>query len=175
MKKIPTSSKMILILLLAGTVFGGISCTSRKSISDLNIELERKIHDEVWSKGNLTVADEIFSKDIIRHSGDAPEMPGLEEYKQYIQTWRNIFPDWTETVEDVVASGDFVAARVLLRATQSGPLPNSINAQPTGKKIETHCAIFVRIGPEKKITELWSYYDLTPFVKAMTPNPQSKK
>jgi predicted ester cyclase len=175
MAKVLKSSKMMLLLLLVGTVLGGITCTSRKTISDSNIELERKIHEEVWSKGNLPIADKIFSKDIIRHSADAPEMHGLEAYKQYIQGTRILFPDWTETVEEVISSGDLVAARILVRATQSGTLPNSSNVQSTGKKIETHCAVFARIGPEKKITEIWSYYDMTPFVQAMKPNPQSDK
>lgn len=175
MAKVLKSSKMILFLLLVGIVLSGNSCTSRKSISDSNIELERKVHEEVWSKGNLKVADEIFSKDIIRHSSDVPELRGLEPYKQYIQSTRAIFPDWNETVEEVISSGDLVAARITIRATQSGTLLNSSNVNPTGKKIETLCAVFARIGPEKKIIEIWSYYDMTPFIRAMTPNPQPDK
>ena len=175
MKKVLRTSKVMLLLLFIGIMTSGINCTNEKSGSDFNTALERKIHEEVWSKGNLTIADEVFSKDIIRHSADDPALQGLEDYKQYIQTWRNAFPDWTETVEEVVASGDLVAARIILRATQTGPLPNMPNVQPTGKKIETHCAVFIRIGPEKKITELWSYYDLTPFISAMKPDPPSNK
>jgi predicted ester cyclase len=167
MKKSTQIPKLLVLALLTGTILLGISCTNKKSNSDFNIGLERKIHDEVWSKGNLTVVDEIFSKDLIRHSADVPEMKGLEDYKKYIQSCRIAFPDWTETVQEVVASGDMVATRIIITATQTGKFSN---AQPTGKKLETNCAVFVRVGPEKKIIELWSYYDMTPFVKAMTPD-----
>ena len=51
-------------------VFGGLAIAKSASKTDANIELVRKHHEEVWSKGSLAVADKIYSNEIVRHSAD---------------------------------------------------------------------------------------------------------
>jgi predicted ester cyclase len=175
MKKLSKTPNFLLFLILTVTVLGGITCTSRKSTANYNIKLARQVNEEMWSKGNLAIADEICAKDIIRHAPDGSQLSGLDAFKQYTQATRNIFPDWTVTVEEVIASGDLVATKLMIRGTQTGPLPFPGNVPPTGKKAETPCALFIRIGSEKKIAEIWAYYDEKPFIEAMRSDTQSNK
>jgi predicted ester cyclase len=70
-------------------------------------------HDlaELWNKGNLALADEIFTADVVLH-GAPPELPpGVEGVKQVISMYRAAFPDFYVTDEDVIAEGDKIVSR----------------------------------------------------------------
>ena len=154
-------------VLVIGTVFGGMAIAQSTSMMNANIELARKNHEEVWSKGNLAAADEIYSNELVRHSADQPVSRGLDAYKQFWVVSRAAFPDWKETVEHVIASGDLVATKVTIRGTMTGSWKGPRGTlPPTGKSLEVPCAVFFRIA-EGKIVEIWSYYDSVPFLKAM--------
>ena len=159
-------------VLVIGMAFGEMAVAQSTSTTNANIELARKNHEEVWSKGNPAVADEIYSNDIVRHSADQPDRRGIEVYKQFALGSRGAFPDWKETVENIIASGDLVATKVTITGTMTGPLRN---LEPTGKSLKVPCAVFFRIA-EGKIVGIWSYYDSVPFLKAigMLPPPPPK-
>jgi steroid delta-isomerase-like uncharacterized protein len=166
----------IAAMLIIVMVFGGLAIAKSTSRTDANIELVRKHHEEVWSKGNLVVADKIYSNDIVRRSADQPDMQGRDGYKQFMLGTRGAFPDWKETVENVIASGDLVATKVSITGTMTGALQKPEGTlPPTGKRLEVPCAIFFRIA-NGKIVEIWGYYDSVPFLKALgvLPPPPPK-
>jgi steroid delta-isomerase-like uncharacterized protein len=166
----------IIVMLVIMMVFGGMAIAKSTSKTDANIELARKHHEEVWSKGNLVVADKIYSNEILRHSADQQDLQGREPYKQFMMGTRGAFPDWKETVENVIASGDLVATKVLITGTMTGTLQGPEGTlTPTGKRLEVPCAVFFRIA-NGKIMEIWGYYDSVPFLKALgvLPPPPPK-
>ena len=160
-----------IVALVIGIAFGGMAVAQGTSKMNANIEVARKHHEELWSKGNLVGADEIYSNEIVRHSADIPDIRGREAYKQFMLGTRESFPDWKETIENIIASGDFVATKVTATATMTGPLkvPEG-TLPPTGKRVELPCAVFWHIA-EGKIVEIWSYYDSIPFLKAIGALP----
>jgi len=157
-------------VVVIGMVFGGMAIAQSTSTTNANIELARKSHEEVWSKGNLAVADEIYSNEIVRHSADRADIRGREAFKQFMLGTRGAFPDWKETVENVIASGDLVATKVTLRGTMTGPLRTF---PPTGKRFELPCAVFYRIA-EGKIAEIWCYLDSATILRAIGALPPPK-
>jgi steroid delta-isomerase-like uncharacterized protein len=166
----------LIVMLIIVMVLGGMAIAKSVSKTDANIELVRKHHEEVWSKGTLVVADKIYSNEIVRHSADQPDMQGREPYKQFMMGTRGAFPDWKETVENVIASGDLVATKVSITATMTGALRKPEGTlPPTGKRLEVPCAVFFRIA-NGKIVEIWGYYDSLPFLKALgvLPPPPPK-
>ena len=166
----------IIVMLVIMMVFGGMATAKSASKSDANIQLVRKHHEEVWSKGNLAVADKIYSSEIVRHSADQPDTQGRDPYKQFMMGTRGAFPDWKETVENVIASGDLVATKLTIAGTMTGKLQGPEGTlPPTGKRLEVPCAAFFRIA-EGKIAEIWVYYDSVPFLKALgvLPPPPPK-
>jgi len=166
----------IIVMLVIVMVFGGMAIAKSASKTDANIELVRKHHEEVWSKGNLAVADKIYSNELVRHSADQPDMQGREPYKQFMMGTRGAFPDWKETVENIIASGDLVATKVSITGTMTGTLQGPQGTlPPTGKRLEVPCAVFFRIA-NGKIVEIWGYYDSVPFLKALgvLPPPPPK-
>src|SRR5262245_9269816 len=98
-------------------------------MSEDNIASSKRIFEEVWSKGNLDVIDELVHPDAIDHDpfGDRD----VEGIKEAVQGYRTAFPDLTVEVDDVFASGD----KVVIRWTADGTFESEfLGQQPTGVK-----------------------------------------
>lgn len=81
-------------------------------MSEENKGLVRCFYEEVWNKGNLDAAYDIFADDYVRHDlrpGDAP--PGPEGQKLFAGMFRTAFPDVHLSIEFMVAEADMVVAR----------------------------------------------------------------
>ncbi len=123
-----------------------------------NEELVRAACKAVWSDHDLDKIDDLYAVDFVAHysSVGMPDVgPGPEGVKQLASSIRESFPDYHETVEDLVASGDRVAVRLTLRGTNTGPLPDGT---VTGKAVEFTDMTMVRIA-DGKIAELWGLSD----------------
>ena len=70
---------------------------------------------EAENKRNLAILDELLAADFIEGRNTPFELRGLEGYKQFVTMLFKGFPDWHETVEDIIAEGDKVC--VYLNAT----------------------------------------------------------
>jgi predicted ester cyclase len=162
---------MFIVVLVIGLVFGGMAVAQSTSKTDANIELVRKHHEQVFSKGNVVVADEIYSNEVVRHSADFPDIRGREAYKQFMLGTREGFSDWKETIENIIASGDFAATKVTATGTMTGPLRGPTGPlPPTGKRVELPCAVIWRFA-EGKIVEIWAYYDSVRILEAIGALP----
>ncbi len=107
-------------------------------------------NDELLNKGNLSVADEIFTAE---YAGSGPE--GI---KNFVQQYRNAFPNLQVTVDPIIAEGNMVG----WRRTLTGTFTNAFNGiQPTGRKITWHDYVLSRMNDDAKIAEEWGTSDLT--------------
>ncbi|HJQ28586.1 MAG TPA: ester cyclase [Rubrobacter sp.] len=106
-----------------------------------NKALVKRFVDEFWSRGNAAAADELMAADAEIHmpTGEVVDLDGL---KGFARTWRESFPDWYSTFEELVAEGDRVAERWTGRGTHSGELQG---IPPTGKRVEVPGSVFYRI------------------------------
>src|SRR4029077_1547078 len=75
-----------------------------------NEAIYRRIIEEGFNQGNLAVADELVAAGAVEHqrggAGDGPE--GLKRTISYL---RSVFPDFSLTIDELVAVGDTVWAR----------------------------------------------------------------
>jgi steroid delta-isomerase-like uncharacterized protein len=125
-------------------------------VSEENKALVRREEEELFSGGNLDAADEIYAADYVGHDPSNPEdVRGLEAAKQAAADYRQAFPDLRVTVEDLIAEGDRVAARLRFRGTHLGEL-NDI--APTGRRVDCTGIVISRIE-EGKIAEDWANFD----------------
>jgi len=122
---------------------------------DENKALVRRFYDEVWSKGNVDVAEELFSDDYERHDFRAGNPPGPEGQKQIARAFRAAFPDLTFDIDFLIADGDFVAGRWTASGTHLGPWAG---VEPTGKPMR-FSAINVFRFSDGKVVELWNHRD----------------
>jgi steroid delta-isomerase-like uncharacterized protein len=124
--------------------------------SEDNKALIRRFYEEVWNRGNLAVAEEIFADDYVRHDlrpGTAP--PGPQGQKQIASMFRAAFPDLESTVDLIIAEGDMVAARWTLHGTHTGPWAG---VAPTGKAVTFSGVNIFRIAGGK-VVEIWNHRD----------------
>ena len=92
----------------------------------------RRVFDEAFNQGNLTVIDELLSSDHLAHNAFGRAPNGPQGLKWLIAMFRTAFPDLHCIVEDEFNEGDKFSARWTLRGTQQGPF---IGNPPTGKPV----------------------------------------
>ena len=123
---------------------------------EANVALVRRIQEEVWSRGDLSALDEIFSPHFVGHATGGATWRGPQAVRDLVLQWRLAFPDWTETAHDFVAQGDKVAVRYTSRGTHAGEL---LGVSPTGRVVEiTEMAMFRFEG--SRVAEQWTETDL---------------
>lgn len=98
-----------------------------------NLAMNRRIFDECWNKGNLSVLDDVLAANYIEHD---PSIPGgildLAAFKQNVTMYRAAFQDVQFTIDEQSAIGDNqVITRWSARGTNTGPL---LGMPATGKQ-----------------------------------------
>jgi steroid delta-isomerase-like uncharacterized protein len=134
-----------------------------------NKALVRRFVEEFWNKGNTTAADELMANDAEIHMPTG-ELLDPDELKIFVGTWREAFPDWHSTFEELVAEGDRVAERWTGRGTHLGEM---WGIPPTGKRVEGPGSVFYRIAGGK-IVEFRGQFDMMGLMQQLgaIPSPQ---
>ena len=109
--------------------------------AEVNKALVRRFVEEFWNEGNTATADELMAPDaaIYMPTGEVVDPDGL---KGFAGTFREAFPDWHSTFEELIAEGDRVAERWTGRGSHLGDLQG---IPPTGKRVEVPGSVFYRI------------------------------
>jgi ketosteroid isomerase-like protein len=131
-------------------------CKRRNMMSETNKNVLRRSFEEVWNKGNLHVADELFTPNYADHDPSTPDLGrGPESEKKRATLYRSAFPDLRLTIEDIIAEGETVMARWSCRGTHKGAL-NGI--APTGKQVTISGVSIARFA-NGKMAEGWVNWD----------------
>ena len=125
-------------------------------MSEENKAIVRQQEEELFTQGNLDAADEVYAPDYVGHDpSNSEEVRGLEAAKRAASDYRQAFPELRVTVEDLIAEGDRVAARLRFRGTHLGELDG---IAPTGRRVDCTGIVISRIE-EGKIAEDWANFD----------------
>jgi steroid delta-isomerase-like uncharacterized protein len=126
---------------------------------ETNKALARRAIDEVWSKGNVAVAPDIYASTFVSHQHSHPhvrDVRGVSALVEFVREFRDAFPDFHDTVDDQVAEGDKVVTRFTSTGTHRGAL---MGFEPTNKRASWMGIVIDRIE-EGKIVEEWVSWDL---------------
>ena len=122
-------------------------------------EASRRLIEESFNEGKFELADKLISPDAINHDPAEPvRMRGLrgpETFKRTVTMYREAFPDVRMVVDDVIASGDQVAARWHSEGTHRGQLEG---LAPTGARVSV-TGISIDRWKDGKVVETWSEWD----------------
>ena len=126
---------------------------------------------EAVNKQDLALLDDLMVPYYVDH---ALQQRGLEDFKQLLTKFYKSFPDWHETIEDIIAEGDKVWVRVKYTATNTGEYRGYLPLVPrrkyivatTGKKITFTSVLIWRIV-DGKVVEKWAVYDVLDFYKQL--------
>jgi predicted ester cyclase len=124
--------------------------------TDRNKNLYWRFMSEVANKGDMKVADEILSPQVKEYEKLPPGYPPTGEgIKKLFAMLRVAFPDLTISIEDQLADGDKVVARVTLRGTHRGDF---LGIAPTHRRV-AYEAIDISRFADGKLVEHWGIPD----------------
>ncbi len=124
--------------------------------TEQNKELVRRLIEEAFNRGNISLIDEFFAPDFVEHEELPPGIPpGREAPKQLTIMLRNAFPDFKATIDDIMAEGDKVVVRQTWSGTQNGEF---MGIPPTGKSVSFGVIDIIRIAGGK-LVEHWGQMD----------------
>jgi predicted ester cyclase len=115
----------------------------------------RRVFDEGFSQGRTAVVDEALAADAVdRH----PFEPGEEDFRDHLKAaitmFRQAMPDLHASVEDIVAEGSTVAARVRMTGTHTGsPL---FGVQATGRSVDIEQFHFIHTDEQGHGVRHWA-------------------
>jgi steroid delta-isomerase-like uncharacterized protein len=135
-------------------VIAVLAClTARASATAADLEanklLIRSYIEEMWNKHQPSAADRMVATDFIEHNPRLPQ--GLAGKKQFVTKVLAAFSNYHGELQDLVAEGDRVAARVQWTGTNDGPYEGR---PATGNKLVFSTSDFFRIK-NGKIAEHW--------------------
>jgi steroid delta-isomerase-like uncharacterized protein len=125
-------------------------------MTDENKAIARRVY-EIISAGDFEKAVEIVDAEVPDNEllpGDPPAKL-IDTFTETFSEAREGFPDLTIAVEDLMAEGDRVAARVTMRGTHRGRFQG---IAPTGKRVEVRAIDMFRIS-NGKVVEHWGHAD----------------
>lgn len=125
-------------------------------MTEENKAIARRVY-EIVSTGDFGRAREIVDQDAPDNEllPNDPPAKLIDTFKETFSEAREGFPDLTIAVEDVMAEGDRVTARVTMRGTHRGEFQG---IAPTGKQVEVKAIDMFRIE-NGKIVEHWGHAD----------------
>lgn len=148
--------KTLLVVCVTIIATNLVGCSARPNqTSSQNKAIILRSEAELWNKGNLAVADELYAANFICHFVGGTEWKGINGIKSEVAGHRAAFPDWNEKVDDIIAEGD----RVVIRFTSSGTqLGEFAGMAPSGKQVTIHEAAIYKVVAGK-IVEQWGFPD----------------
>lgn len=114
-----------------------------------NKQIVREFIDEILNRQRVELVDKLLASDYALYFPGAPEPMTRETFPQFIAAFPAAFPDFQIAVETLIAEGDEVAVRFVLKGTHNGEF---MGVPPTGKKVEVPGHVFYRLR-EGKIVE----------------------
>ena len=141
-------------------------------MSENNKAIVRRLLEEFWNKGNLSLADELFAPNYEHHDASTPDFGrGPESEKKRATLYRTAFPDVRLTIEDIIAEGETVMARWSCRGTHKGDLSG---IAPTGKQIKIPGVTIARLA-NGKFVEGWVNWDALGLMQQLGVVPELAK
>lgn len=124
---------------------------------ETNKAIIRRLYDGLFNGGDLAVAGDLLDPDYVGH--DPPDSPaplrGPAAMAEGARHLRAAFPDCRFVVEELIAEGDAVAARVALTGTHAGPLGT---LAPTGRRVAVTGTVTYRLSAGR-IVASWGNWD----------------
>jgi predicted ester cyclase len=116
-----------------------------------NKAVVRRFVDEVPNKKNSVPADELLTSGFVLRFPNMPAVEGIDAFKEIPTAILSAFPDLVETIDELVAEGDFVVERMTLRGTHLGEF---MSVAPSGKPVSWTAIAIYRLEGDR-IAECW--------------------
>lgn len=177
--------KLCLILPLALILCSMVGCQEKEAMAELeefraqaaveeqNVALAKR-YVEIFNNGKFEVFKEFLSPDYAIYSPSGYPKPTSRE--KLIKNYKEaavVFSDFTWSIEDIIAAGDKVICRIIVRGIYTGGVPD---IPATEKEFEFSLITIMRIE-NGKVVEEWQEDDQLGFVRqlGMELRPKEEK
>jgi predicted ester cyclase len=127
------------------------------STVDPRVATVRQFVARVFNGHEPELVREYMTPDIAWHGNTVGEISGVDTLVAVLSGFIGALPDIHAEEQDIIASGDLVALRQVVSATQTGDLlgiPNS------GRRVQWNAVDIYRVTEDGKISEQWAFEDM---------------
>jgi steroid delta-isomerase-like uncharacterized protein len=128
-----------------------------------NKALVRRYYEEMWNRWDFRLAHELVSEAVAFRGSLGVSVHGREGFKDYMRTVRRAFPDFNNGVEELIAEGDRVVARLTYTGTHQGEV---FGIGATARRVNYAGVAIFRIA-EGRIGEGWVLGDVHGLVRQL--------
>lgn len=142
------SADILVILLVTGLTMAACKDSQLKSdllkfqnqenIEDKNIKTVKGFYKYLDNQDTVSL-NGLIDKDFVSYFGSSEESISFDKLKPLIKSFYSAFPDYKHEVENIFASGEFVASKLNYTGTHSNTF---MDIKSTGKKI-SYKGIFI--------------------------------
>ncbi|HSL00536.1 MAG TPA: ester cyclase [Rubrobacteraceae bacterium] len=124
--------------------------------AEKNKAVVRRFIEEAFNERNIDITGELVASNSINHEAYKPDWQrGVNGYKRTFEWLLAAFPDFRVDIEDIVADGDKVAARVSMSGTHEGEF---VGIPATSRRFSVQQIHWFRLAGGK-IVERWAVRD----------------
>jgi predicted ester cyclase len=156
-------------LIVALSIFPVVG-TAQDDPTEARKTLIQQFNEQALNAGDLDMMDDVYAADYVNHG--FTEDLDLEGYKAMIDAWRAAMPDFSSTVEVLIAEGEFAASRVRYSGTVENEwqMGETVIA-PTGETVEWTLNIMHRFNEDNQIVEDFTAFDLLDLLTQLDAAP----
>jgi steroid delta-isomerase-like uncharacterized protein len=97
-----------------------------------NRNIVLRYYEDLWNGWQVDLIDELIAPDIAFRGSLGLVARGRDAFRAYVATVRAAFPDFHNTVEELIVEGAKVAARLTYQGTHEGPV---FEIAPTHRRV----------------------------------------
>ncbi len=128
----------------------------------------RRLYDRL-NAGDVDGFAELLADDFVEHEETPGLAPTKDGVKAFFRMYIAAFPDLRMDVEDIVASGIKVVARVTATGTNHGEF---MGMPATGKRISVQLIDIMRFGDDGLVHEHWGVIDALAMMQQLGAMPE---
>ena len=106
-------------------------------------ELIERLHEELFSTGDLATIDRFFAPDVLSHDMPPGFPQGIEGVRLFFSAFREGMPDVQVRIDEIVVEDDRAAVATMIEGTHTGAL---MGVEPTGRRISVRGIDMVRVA-----------------------------
>ena len=132
------------------------SVSQEHELLSANKQTAQALFESVWNEQNFDLIEDLWAPEVPFHFRGRAPMVNREGLRNQVTSHRGAFPDFQFIVEDIIAEGNRVAARVKFTGTHTGTEWFGLAA--TGKAIDVTEMMFFRLA-DGVVVEVWEDLD----------------
>lgn len=117
----------------------------------------RAFVERVFNGANAELAREYFTDDVVWHGGALGTVSSVDTIVPILGGFIGALEGIHAEVQDVIATDDLVALRLLVTAMHTG---NLLGVPATGNKVQWDAVDIYRVNEDGKISEQWAFEDM---------------